>query len=93
MLEEVSERPVFGLRMGCALLAMLVSTQAHCGGVKSIQVFVALCDNVNQGIVPVPAALGDGEDVKNNLYWGARYGVKTHSSSPTLTVGAPSCPR
>ena len=38
---------------------------------------VALCDNVNQGIVPVPKSLGNGQDAKNNLYWGAGYGVKT----------------
>jgi len=45
---------------------------------KTIHVFVALCDNVNQGIVPVPAKLGNGQDVKGNLYWSALYGVKTH---------------
>lgn len=44
---------------------------------KMIYVVVALCDNVNQGIVPVPAALGNGEDPPRNLYWGARFGVKT----------------
>lgn len=38
---------------------------------------VALCDNVNQGIVPVPKSLGNGQDAKNNLYWGAAFGVKT----------------
>ena len=40
-------------------------------------VFVALCDNVNQGIVPVPARLGDGDAPATNLYWGAGFGVKT----------------
>ncbi len=45
---------------------------------KTIHVFVALCDNENQGIVPVPASLGNGEDADNNLYWGAAYGVKTY---------------
>jgi hypothetical protein len=40
-------------------------------------VVVALCDNVNQGIVPVPKAIGNGQDPKNNLYWGCGYGVKT----------------
>ncbi len=45
---------------------------------KTIHVFVALCDNVNQGIVPVPKRLGNGQDPKNNLYWGALYGVKTY---------------
>lgn len=45
---------------------------------KNIHVFVALCDNVNQGIVPVSKALGNGQDPTTNLYWGALYGVKTH---------------
>ncbi len=44
---------------------------------KMIYVVVALCDNVNQGIVPVAAHLGNGEDPAGNLYWGARFGVKT----------------
>jgi hypothetical protein len=45
---------------------------------KTIHVYVALCDNVNQGIVPVSKALGDGQNPRTNLYWGALYGVKTH---------------
>ena len=44
---------------------------------RVIHVLVALCDNKNQGIVPVPAAIGNGEDAQKNLYWGAAYGVKT----------------
>ncbi|MHC4660764.1 MAG: M20/M25/M40 family metallo-hydrolase [Planctomycetota bacterium] len=44
---------------------------------KVVHVFVCLCDNRNQGIVKVSAALGNGQDPKNNLYWGAMYGVKT----------------
>ena len=47
---------------------------------KVVHVLVALCDNENQGIVPVPAALGNGEDPARNLYWGAAYGVKTFFS-------------
>ena len=47
---------------------------------KVIHVLVALCDNENQGIVPVPASLGDGEDPKKNLYWGAAYGLRTYFS-------------
>lgn len=47
---------------------------------KVVHVLVALCDNENQGIVPVPAFLGDGEDTKKNLYWGAAFGVKTYFS-------------
>ena len=41
-------------------------------------VIVALCDNKNQGIVKVPAAIGNGQDARNNLYWGCAYGVKTY---------------
>lgn len=47
---------------------------------KVIHVLVALCDNENQGIVPVPAFLGNGEDTVRNLYWGAMFGVKTYFS-------------
>ena len=41
-------------------------------------VIVALCDNENQGIVPVSDTLGNGQDPRTNLYWGALYGVRTH---------------
>jgi hypothetical protein len=41
-------------------------------------VFVALADNANQGIIPVPAKLGNGRDPANNLYWGAAFGVKSY---------------
>ncbi len=44
---------------------------------KVVHVFVALCDNRHQGIVPVPDALGNGQDPDTNLYWGAMYGVRT----------------
>lgn len=46
--------------------------------VKTIHLMVALCDNVHQGIVPVPKSIGNGQDPKSNLYWGAAYGVKTY---------------
>ena len=44
---------------------------------KTIHVYVALCDNKYQGIVPVPAKIGNGQDPRLNLYWGAGYGVKS----------------
>ncbi len=47
-------------------------------GWRKIHVFVALCDNVHQGIVPVPAAIGNGQDPARNLYWGCGSGVKTY---------------
>jgi hypothetical protein len=62
------------------LLLIFISNIVFCQSnseIKTIHVFVALCDNVNQGIVPVPQKLGNGQDAKNNLYWGALYGVKT----------------
>jgi hypothetical protein len=44
---------------------------------KVVHVFVALCDNEHQGIAPVRAELGNGQEPRTNLYWGAMYGVKT----------------
>ena len=53
----------------------------------TIHVFVALADNQNQGIVPVPARLGNGLDPIHNLYWGAAAGVKTFfARSPDWTL-------
>lgn len=60
------------------LLFMLFSNAQDSEKSQTIHVFIALCDNLNQGIVPVSQALGNGQDPKNNLYWGALYGVKTH---------------
>lgn len=45
---------------------------------KNIHIMVALCDNKYQGIVPVPAKIGNGQDPDNNLYWGCAYGVQTY---------------
>jgi hypothetical protein len=50
------------------------------GPPRTIHVFVALADNKNQGIVPVGAILGNGDDPQHNLYWGSAYGVKTFFS-------------
>ncbi|GAA4316144.1 hypothetical protein GCM10023149_12940 [Mucilaginibacter gynuensis] len=44
---------------------------------KTIHVFVALCDNKYQGIVPAPAKIGNGQDAETNLYWGGLWGVRT----------------
>jgi hypothetical protein len=57
------------------LLALARETQAS---PRVVHVFVALADNQHQGIVPVPAALGNGSDPVRNLYWGAAFGVKTY---------------
>lgn len=44
---------------------------------KTIHIYVALCDNKYQGIVPVPKGIGNGQDPNTNLYWGCGYGVRT----------------
>jgi len=53
------------------------------GQIKTIHVYVALCDNEHQGIVPVQSFLGNGKDPENNLYWGAAFGVKTYFTQIT----------
>mgnify|MGYP000851782323 FL=1 len=45
---------------------------------KTIHIFVALCDNKYQGIVPVPSKIGNGQDPDNNLYWGCGFGIRTY---------------
>ena len=45
-----------------------------------IYVIVSLVDNASQGIEPIPAKIGDGNNPSSNLYWGAAYGVKTFLS-------------
>jgi hypothetical protein len=66
-------RSIFALLGACALAS---STLAQ-NSTRTVHVFVALADNANQGIVPVPAKLGNGQDPERNLYWGAAGGVKT----------------
>jgi hypothetical protein len=61
---------------------------------RTVHVIVCLADNEHQGIIPVPAKLGNGDDAADNLYWGALYGVKTHFSrskdwSPVLIQALP----
>jgi hypothetical protein len=57
-----------------AFLLLAISINAQ----RTIHVFVALCDNKYQGIVPVPEKIGNGQDPVHNLYWGAGYGVKNY---------------
>jgi hypothetical protein len=63
--------------VGLLLTSLLIVSGVAQESVKTVHVFVALCDNDNQGIVPVARKLGNGEDSRNNLYWGALYGTKT----------------
>ena len=57
--------------------ALTASLQAQ-SAVRTVHVFVALADNKNQGIVPVAASLGNGDDPVRNLDWGSAFGVKTY---------------
>lgn len=69
------------------LAALLTASAADQERARTIHVFVALCDNEHQGIVPVPKELGQGDDPAHNLYWGALYGVKTFlAKSPDWTL-------
>jgi len=51
---------------------------------KVIHVYVALCDNASQGIAPVPAKIGNGNDPANNLYWGCTDGARAYFSKSKL---------
>jgi len=68
-----------GLRFLC-LVVFCASVLAQNSTSRTVHVFVALADNQHQGIVPVAASLGNGEDAERNLYWGSAYGVKTFFS-------------
>ena len=59
------------------LISLLVAYSKSSSQSQTIHVFVALCDNEQQGIVPVSATLGNGKDAARNLYWGAAYGLKS----------------
>jgi hypothetical protein len=68
----------FILSIVLLLAIMLVVRAENSQGFQSIHVIVALCDNKHQGIVPVPELLGNGENPTDNLYWGAKFGLKTY---------------
>lgn len=55
-----------------------LKTKIEKGEALVAHIFVPLCDNANQGIVPVNASLGNGQNTRTNLYWGAGYGIRTH---------------
>lgn len=45
---------------------------------KQVRVFIALCDNKTQGIVPVGEKIGNGDDPDANLYWGCSDGLGSY---------------
>src|SRR5947208_1786430 len=89
--------------VGCCLMRLSVAAVLVCvlavpvvaqsSAARTIHVFVALADNKNQGIVPVAAILGNGEDPVHNLYWGSAYGVKTFFSRSGDWELLPALPR
>jgi hypothetical protein len=66
----------FLLLLLCLVLQLIfvISLSAN----RTVHVFVALCDNEHQGIVPVAPKFGNGDDPSNNLYWGAYFGVRSY---------------
>ena len=56
------------------LILFLLSANPAFAAPKKVAVFVALCDNATQGIIPVPAKIGDGNKPAENLYWGCTDG-------------------
>jgi hypothetical protein len=69
--------------ISAAVCLALSCAWAEDSAARTVHVFVALADNQSQGIIPVPAKLGNGEDPERNLYWGSAYGVKTFFSRST----------
>ncbi|QTN30977.1 hypothetical protein HZ994_01080 [Akkermansiaceae bacterium] len=63
--------------MKAILMLLVLSAVAHAAP-KQIRVFVALCDNKTQGIVPVGEKIGNGDDPDANLYWGCTDGLAVH---------------
>ena len=79
---EINVMTVKSLTRSVVIVAVLlffhlIRAEAQEEELRIVHVLVALCDNESQGIVPVSATLGNGDDPVNNLYWGAMYGVKT----------------
>lgn len=63
-----------------ALLMFSASAQEA----REIHVFVALCDNESQGIVPVNPRIGNGDKPAANLYWGCSDGLSSYFKSSKL---------
>jgi hypothetical protein len=62
--------------VSAATLLFILLANVALAADRTIGVFVALADNKSQGIVPVPAAIGNGDDPEQNLYWGNSEGLK-----------------
>ncbi len=61
--------------IGCMVVGAAAAEEGANPDPKRIHVIVALCDNEHQGIAPVNARIGNGDDLENNLYWGCSDGL------------------
>lgn len=66
--------PSFDRRVIEAQLAQKVAK----GKPLVVHIFVPLCDNEHQGIVPTTASLGNGFSLRSNLYWATSTGMKRY---------------
>ncbi len=57
-----------------AFFMLLSVSQAE----RTVRVFVALCDNKTQGIIPVGQKIGNGDLPDDNLYWGCTDGFGSY---------------
>lgn len=64
--------------MRILLVLLLLLPALASAAPKSVRVFIALCDNKTQGIVPVGEKIGNGDKPDDNLYWGCSDGFGTH---------------
>ncbi len=74
----VNERQVICPEFSRDTIIAKLNNKIKDGNALFVHIFVPLCDNDNQGIIPTSKSLGDGLNLKTNLYWGAGYGIKTH---------------
>ena len=63
----------FSVLLGLLALAQVSFSQE----VRTVKVFVALCDNATQGILKVGAKIGNGDQPDDNLYWGCDDGLRS----------------
>jgi hypothetical protein len=77
MLSKTGTVPSRSIALALFALSSFAVPRVAQSSPRVVHVFVALADNQHQGIIPVPAALGNGSDPQRNLYWGAAFGVKT----------------
>lgn len=81
--EELSSKPALAVKINNQDFERTAIKERLHQKIKNKETLIAhllvpLCDNDNQGIVPVSKSLGDGQSLRTNLYWGALYGIKTH---------------